>query len=82
MIITHGKFPGVIGEELKRAFLKPSERQNKIETVMQELIDAADDYDAEITKMEKEKGRPDMYFTQHSKLLPLRKAIRTLRDLR
>ena len=42
------------------------------------LITAAKQYDKAITAMEKEHGRPDMYFTQHSTLHKVREIARRL----
>jgi len=43
-----------------------------------EVIEAAREYDTAISKMETEHNRPDLYFTQHTTLLPLRRIVRNL----
>jgi len=45
---------------------------------LKQLVEAAKLYDQAITKMEKEHGRPDMYFTQHSTLHKVRELARLL----
>lgn len=48
----------------------------------EKIIAAADAYDSAISEMEREHKRPDLYFTQHSTLLPLRQAVREKKDLK
>lgn len=45
---------------------------------LQPLIESAKAYDAAISAMEREYGRPDGYLTQHTTLKPLREEARKL----
>jgi len=48
-------------------------------TELKPLLDAARAYDAAMTALENEHGRPDLYFTQHTTLTPLRVNIRKIK---